>query len=65
MPRPTLKKRKDGRYRKVNAGVPFYGLTEKEASDKANTYKRDIEAGLRAEQAGITAGEYQKHPVIS
>jgi integrase len=58
MPRTKLKKRKDGRFRKVYAGVPFYGLTEKEATDKANAYKRDLEAGLRAEQAGITVQEY-------
>jgi len=58
MPRAKLKKRKDGRYRKIYAGIPFYGLTEKEAIDKANAYKRDIEAGLRAEQAGITVQEY-------
>ncbi len=60
MPRTKLKKRKDGRYRKLYAGVPFYGLTEKEATDKANAYKRDIEAGLRAEQAGITVSEYAR-----
>ncbi len=58
MPRTKLKKRKDGRYRKLFNGIPFYGYTEKEAIDKANAYQRDIEAGLRAEQAGITVQEY-------
>ena len=60
MPRTNLKKRADGRYRKLFNGIPFYGLTEKEAIDKANAYKRDIEAGLRAEQAGITVSAYAK-----
>ena len=60
MPRTKLKKRADGRYRKLYNGIPFYGLTEKEAIDKANAYKRDIEAGLRAEQAGITVSVYAK-----
>ena len=35
MPRTKLKKRKDGRYRKLYNGIPFYGYTEKEACDKA------------------------------
>ena len=60
MPRTKLKKRKDGRYRKLYNGIPFYGYTEKEACDKADAYKRDIEAGLRAEQAGITVSEYAR-----
>ena len=58
MPRTKLKKRKDGRYRKLYNGIPFYGLTEKEAIDKSNAYKRDIEAGLRAEEAGLTVQQY-------
>jgi len=51
VPCTKLKKRADGRFRKVYAGVPFYCLTEKEATDKASAYKCDLAAGLRAEQA--------------
>ena len=58
MPSAHLKKRKDGRYRKVYQGLPFYGYTEKEALENAAAYKRDLDAGLRAEAAGLTVAQY-------
>ena len=43
MPRPkkeTLKKRKDGRYRTIYKGIPFYGKTSDEAIIAREAYKQ-------------------------
>lgn len=49
MPRQTLKKREDGRYRVKYNGIQFYGSTQKEAMQKRDEYKRQQEAGLLAQ----------------
>lgn len=47
MPKPKkqhLKKRKDGRYKCSYAGVQFYGMTEEEALQKREDYKKEVVA---------------------
>lgn len=58
MPRQTLKQRPDGRFQCEYKGKFFYGKTQSEAIKKRNEYKKDLEAGLRAEAAGVTVQEY-------
>lgn len=58
MPRQTLKPRADGRYQIEYKGKYFYGKTQKEAYAKRDQYKKDLAAGLRATEAGLTVVEY-------
>lgn len=58
MPRATLKQRPDGRYKCRYKDVCFYGTTQAEALKKRDQYKRDLEKGLRAKEAGMTVAEY-------
>ena len=60
MPKPKkqhLKRRKDGRYKCSYAGVQFYGLTEEEAMQKRDEFKR-AEAEGRFRDADPTVSEY-------
>lgn len=57
MPRekkPTLKRRKDGRYRCVYKGLPFYGKTPEEAFEARDEYKASLNKGF----ARIIVKEY-------
>lgn len=58
MPRQTLKPRADGRYQIEYKGKYFYGKTQKEAYAKRDKYKKDLAAGLKANEAGMTVLEY-------
>lgn len=58
MPRHKLTQRADGRYACKYKGKFFYGETQKEAERKRDDYRRMIEAGLKAESAGITVCQY-------
>jgi len=58
MPRPTLKKRSDGRYVCYYKDKPFYGITQTEAYNKRDEYKKQIEMGLKADAAGRTVSSY-------
>lgn len=51
MPRQTLKKREDGRFRVKYKGLQFYGSTQKEAMQKRDEYKRRMESGILEENA--------------
>lgn len=58
MPRekkPTLKRRKDGRYRCVYHGLQFYGDTPEEAFSARDEYKRNEQRGFSKRQ---TVSEY-------
>ena len=58
MPRekkPTLKRRKDGRYRCVYHGIQFYGATPEEAFAARDEYRLQIEQGFSGKQ---TVTEY-------
>ena len=52
-----LKRRADGRYKCVYAGIQFYGLTEDEALQKRDEYKRREAAGIH-QQSDPTVSEY-------
>ena len=58
MPRASLKQRKDGRYVAKYQGRQFYGATQSEAYSKRDAFKRQVEAGLRAEAGSIPLSEY-------
>jgi len=58
MPRASLKQRKDGRYCAKYKGKQFLGSTQSEAYAKRDAYKKQIEAGLRAEMEGIGLLQY-------
>ena len=58
MPRQTLKKRKDGRYRCKLGNKYFYGATPTEALRARAAYERMLEAGMRAEAEGLTVEQY-------
>lgn len=51
MPRQTLKKREDGRYRVKYQGIQFYGSTQKEAMQKRDEYKKRLETGILEENS--------------
>jgi integrase len=58
MPRASLKQRGDGRYAAKYKGRFFMGATQAEAYAKRDAYKRQLEAGLRAEAASVPLPEY-------
>lgn len=58
MPRQSLKQRCDKRYRAWYKGKQFYGGTQKEARQKRDEYKRQVEAGINVAEAGVTVGDY-------
>lgn len=58
MPRASLKQRKDGRYVVKYKGKQIYGGTQSEAYAKRDAYRRQLEAGLRAETEGLTVAAY-------
>lgn len=58
MPRASLKQRKDGRFKCKYNGVQFYGDTQSEAYTKRDAYKKQLEAGLRADMASVTFSQY-------
>lgn len=58
MPKPSLTRRADGRYRVKYQGKQFYGDTQKEAYAKRDEYRRMLEAGIKAEADGLTVQAY-------
>jgi integrase len=58
MPRASLKQRKDGRYCAVYKGIHFMGDSQTEAYAKRDAYRKQVEAGIRAEASGITVAQY-------
>ena len=58
MPKPSLTRRADGRYRVKYQGKQFYGDTQKEAYAKRDEYRRMLEAGIKAEADGLTVQSY-------
>ena len=58
MPRATLSKRTDGRFRCRYKGKEFYGATQSEAFAKRDAYIDLLKQGLRDEAEGITVKEY-------
>lgn len=58
MPRQRLTQREDGRFRCKYKDRYFYGATQREAQQKRDDYKRMIEAGMKAEAAGLTVYNY-------
>lgn len=58
MPRASLKQRSDGRYTAKYKGIQFMGQTQSEAYAKRDAYKKQVEAGIRAEAAGVPLPEY-------
>ena len=58
MPKPSLTKRADGRYRVKYQGKQFYGNTQKEAYAKRDEYRRMLEAGIKAEADGLNVKAY-------
>lgn len=59
-PKPSKKRRADGRYRVKYQGKEFYGSTQKEAYAKRDEYRRMLEAGIRAEAEGLTVKAYAR-----
>lgn len=57
MPRPSLKKRKDGRYRCKYKGLYFYGSTSSEAYAERDAFIK-AEEQREAENEPVTVGEY-------
>lgn len=53
MPRASLKQRNDGRYTAKYKGIQFMGQTQSEAYAKRDAFKKQVEAGIRAEAAGV------------
>ena len=58
MPRQTLKRRADGRYRCKYKDQYFYGVTQAEALAKRDAYRRDEELNSAMEDHGITFQKY-------
>ena len=59
MPRSKLKQRTDGRFRCWYKGKQFYGATMKEAYQKRDAYKMQIELGVNPERITVRVyGEY-------
>lgn len=58
MPRPTLKKRSDGRYRVKYKDKYFYGSTQSEAYAARDEYKRMLERGLKLDKDGMPVRTY-------
>lgn len=58
MPRQKLTQRSDGRYRCKYKGRAFYGATQREAQQKRDEYRRLVESGIKAENAGLTVRQY-------
>ena len=58
MPRASLKQRKDGRFKCKYKGIQFMGDTQSEAFAKRDAYKKQLEAGIRADASGITVAQY-------
>lgn len=58
MPRQSLTRREDGRYKVKFQGKQFYGKTQAEAIRKRDEYKRMLEAGLKAEELGVSVAAY-------
>ena len=65
MPRQKLTQRADGRYRCKYKGKEFYGDTPREAQAKREEYKRLLESGIRAENAGMTVRQYAGRWVLT
>lgn len=65
MPRQKLSQRADGRYRCKYKGKEFYGDTPREAQAKREEYKRLLESGIRAENAGMTVRQYAGRWVLT
>lgn len=65
MPRARATKRSDGRYQIKFQGKWFYGKTAREATSKYEDYKRQIEAGLKADAMGISLERYASQWVES
>lgn len=65
MPRQKLAKRPDGRYRCKYKGKEFYGDSPREAQAKREEYKRLLEAGIKAESAGLTVRQYASRWVLT
>lgn len=59
-PKPSKKRRADGRFRVKYQGKEFYGSTQKEAYAKRDEYRRMLEAGIRAEAEGLTVKAYAR-----
>ena len=58
MPRQTLKKREDNRYKCKYQGIQFYGKTQKEAFQKRNDYIAAEKAGYAQELQKLTLLDY-------
>lgn len=58
MPRQKLTPRADGRYTCRYKNKYFYGSTQREAQQKRDEYKRLVESGIRAAEAGLTVRQY-------
>lgn len=58
MPRQKLTQRTDGRYRCKYKDKYFYGSSQREAQQKRDEYKRLLDAGIKASEAGITVRQY-------
>lgn len=58
MPRQKLTQRTDGRYACKYKWKTFYGSSQREAQQKRDEYKRLLEAGIKASEAGITVRQY-------
>lgn len=58
MPKATYKKRADGRFRVRYKGKEFYGTTQAEANAKRDSYRRELESGLREQTLGINFSTY-------
>ncbi len=65
MPRQKLAQRADGRYKCKYKGKQFYGSTPREAQQKREEYKRLLEAGIKAEGAGLTVRQYASRWVMT
>lgn len=53
-----LKQRADGRYACKYMGKCFYGSTQREALQKRDEYRRLLDAGIKAAEAGLTVKQY-------
>ena len=58
MPRQSLTRRSDGRFRVKYKGKQFYGNTQAEAIRARDEYKKQLETGIKEEQLGLTVTTY-------
>lgn len=65
MARASATKRSDGRYQVKYQGKTFYGQTAREAAAKCAEYKKQVDAGLRANALGITLETYASRWVMT